>query len=174
MSHGNTYQPVSIGGGHLERRGLRWAAAIVATIVLAGAGTMLADRPTGAVRPDGAPPDVCLTGVWAYSTYTSPINDLQLALTGVQIELGAGYLVVSSVDGSATGTLDPDAPGATYPVALNGVGAMTSLEDGTIRWYAEQVTGGLTGIAGGGSEGGAQALVPELPMTVSCDATSAS
>src|SRR5262245_34980009 len=173
MSQGNTYRPVSIGGSHHERRGSRWAAAIVAPIVLAGAGTVLADRPTGAVRPAVAPlPDVCLTGVWAYSTYTSPLNGVQLALTGVQIELGAGYLAVSTVDGSATGTLDPGAPDATYPVALNGVGAMASLEDGTIRWYADQVTGGLTGVPGGGPEG-AQALVPELPMTVSCDAASA-
>src|SRR5262245_45132581 len=153
MSHGNIYRPVSIGGGDLARRGSRWAAAIVAPIVLASAGMALADGPTGAVRPEAAPADVCLTGVWAYSTYTSPLNGLQLALTGVQIELGAGYLVVSSVDGSATGTLVPEAPGATYPVALNGVGAMASLEDGTIRWYAEQVSGGLTGVPGGGSQG---------------------
>ena len=64
---------------------------------------------------------------------------------------------MSSLDGSATGTLDPDAPSATYAVAMNGTGAMTSLEDGTIRWYAEQVTGGLTGIPGGGTRGRAGA-----------------
>ena len=90
----------------------------------------------------------------------------------MQIELGPGYVTVSSLDGSATGTLGPDTPNATYAVAMSGTGAMASLEDGTIRWYADAVTGGLTGTPGGGTQG-AQALVPELPMTVSCDATTA-
>ena len=123
-------------------------------------------------RPATTPPGDCLTGAWAYSGYSSQLDDLQLTLTGVQIELGPGYVAVSSLDGAATGTLGPDSPNATYAVALSGIGAMASLEDGTIRWYADAVTGGLTGTPGGGTQG-AQALVPELPMTVSCDATTA-
>ena len=155
-----------------RERAARRAAVAAVMVVLAGAGGAAVGAAGPASRPATPQTDDCLTGVWAYSAYSSRLDDLQLTLTGVQIELGPGYVAVSSLDGSATGTLGPDTPNATYAVAMSGTGAMASLEDGTIRWYADAVTGGLTGTPGGGTQG-AQALVPELPMTVSCDATTA-
>ena len=158
-------------GDSRERAGRR-AAVAAAMVVLAGAGSAAVGA-AGPASPSATPQTGdCLTGVWAYSAYSSAPRRPAALPDRRADRAGPGYVDVSSVDGSATGTLGPDMPNATYAVAMSGTGAMASLEDGTIRWYADAVTGGLTGIPGGGTQG-AQALVPELPMTVSCDATTA-
>ena len=123
-------------------------------VVLAGAGGVVRRCGWSALRIGDAPISETARTARGVLAYSSHVDDLQLTVTGVQIELGPGYVVVSSVDGSAAGTLDRDAPNATYRVAMrsrggDGARSRTARSAGN----AELVSGGLTGVPGGGPDG---------------------